>query len=157
MGPTPALKHSTDGLAWAQNCHQTMLPMSLHGPSSVPKYFCQWSRMGPALAPNYATDELAWAQDCHQTMLPITLHGPRTVPKLCYRCSQCLAVMLFYATNNLFWAQHMPRNLLQIIWDHYCPKCVCCAAPNVLLIVLHGPSHYHKLCCPVTCMGLDLR
>ena len=98
--------------------------------------------MGPGLPSNYATNHFAWAQDCPKTML------------LMFTMS--VAVMLFYATDNLFWAQHMPRNLLQIIWDHYCPECVCCAAPNVLLIVLHGPSHYHKLCCPVTCMGPDL-
>src|SRR6266404_58525 len=82
--------------------------------------------MGPGLPSNYATDHFAGAQDCPKTMLLMFIMS--------------VVVMLFYATDNLFWAQHMPQNLLQIIWDHYCPNCVCCAAPNVLLIVLHGPS-----------------
>ncbi len=84
MGPGLPSNYATDELVWAQDCHQTMLLMSLHGPTSVPKYFCQWSCMGPALAPNYATNELAWAQDCHQTMLPMSLHGPSTGTNLCY-------------------------------------------------------------------------
>src|SRR6266404_47265 len=98
MGPGLARNYSIDGLVWAQDCHQTMLPMSLHGPRTGTKLWYRWSRMGPALVPNYATDELAWAQDCHQatddlvwaqdwhqTMLPMSLHGPRTAIKLCYR------------------------------------------------------------------------
>src|SRR6266404_3358761 len=100
MGPGLPRNYATDELAGAQLCHQTMLPKILHGPSSVPKYFCRWSRMGPALAPNYATDELAWAQHWHETMVPIVSawaqdwhetivlmvsYGPRTATKLCYR------------------------------------------------------------------------
>src|SRR6266404_6231015 len=100
MGPGLPSNYATDELAWAHDCHQTMLLMSLHGPSSVPKYFCRWSRMGPGLALHYATDELAWAQDWHRTMLPMSLHGPRTVLKLCYR-SLCMGPGLSqnYATD----------------------------------------------------------
>src|SRR6266404_2444193 len=100
MGPGLPSNYATDELAWAQDCHETMLPMSLygprtgtklwyrwslHGPRTAMKLWYQWARMGPGLPPNYATDELAWAQDCHQTMLPMSLHGPRTAIKLCYR------------------------------------------------------------------------
>src|SRR6266404_816261 len=122
MGPGLPRNYATDELAGAQLCHQTMLPKILHGPSSVPKYFCQWSRMGPALAPNYGTDDLAWAQACHQTMLPMSLHGPSTGTKLWYRWSlhgPSTGTKLWYrwshmgpglppnyATDELAWAQH---------------------------------------------------
>src|SRR6266404_6083792 len=114
MGPGLPPNYGIDGLVWAQACHQTMLLMSLHGPSTGTKLWYRWSlhgpstgmklwyqwfRMGPGLPPNYATDELAlgpalspnisadgliWAQHWHQTMLLMSLHGPRTGIKLCY-------------------------------------------------------------------------
>src|SRR6267378_2383764 len=100
MGPALAPTYATDELAWAQGCHQTMLPMSLHGPRTGMKLWYQWSRMGPGLPPNNATDELAWAQHWHETMVPMVSawaqdwhetmvlmvsDGPSTGTKLCYR------------------------------------------------------------------------
>src|SRR6267378_4227235 len=71
MGQGLAPNYATNELAWAQDCHQTMLLMSLHGPSSVTKLCYRRSCMGPGLSPNNSTDELAWAQDWHQTMVPM--------------------------------------------------------------------------------------
>src|SRR6266404_3416943 len=105
MGPGLPPNYATDELAWAQHWHETMLPMSLHGPRTATKLWYRWSRMGPGLPLNNATDELAWAQHwhktmvpmvsawaqhCHKTMLPMSLHGPSTATKLWYLSWTCL-------------------------------------------------------------------
>src|SRR6266404_3358760 len=87
MGPGLPQNYATDELAWAQDCHETMLPMSLQGPSSVTKLCYRRSCMGPALSPNISADGLVWAQHWHPTMLPMSLHGPSTGMKLWYRSS----------------------------------------------------------------------